>query len=117
MNFNFSKEFIIQYFVTNLFILAVCCACYLIYDFCALVAEPKRLEKEMAARKRAKEMQILESMPSAADVRPVVLCRDCKHYNTVYELKCQHIFGLTEPDEDDFCSLGEWCEGCADNGN
>ena len=48
----------------------------------------------------------LKSSP-AADVRPVVLCRDCKHYNANTELKCVHIFGLTEPDEDDFCSLGE----------
>lgn len=48
----------------------------------------------------------LKSIP-AADVQPVVMCRDCKHYDTDYELKCVHIFGLTEPDEDDFCPHGE----------
>ena len=43
----------------------------------------------------------------AADVRPVVLCKDCKHYDAATEVKCVHILGIMEPDEDDFCSHGE----------
>ena len=51
--------------------------------------------------------QAVQNWNRRVDVRPVVLCRDCKHYNADYELKCVHIFGLAEPDEDDFCSFGE----------
>ena len=43
-----------------------------------------------------------------ADVRPVVLCRDCKHYNpSNRDWKCEFCMGLIDPDEEDFCSFGE----------
>ena len=49
----------------------------------------------------------LRAIP-AADVRPVVLCRDCKWYNpSNRDWKCERSMGLVEPDEEDFCSLGE----------
>ena len=49
----------------------------------------------------------LDNIP-AADVRPVALCRDCKHYNpSNRDWKCESVMGLVEPDEEDFCSYGE----------
>ena len=52
----------------------------------------------------------IESAP-AADVRPVVLCRDCKHnYNTCLNHgKNQPMCDFTDRKlrEDDFCSRGE----------
>ena len=49
----------------------------------------------------------IDNIP-AADVRPVVLCRDCKHYNpSNRDWKCERSMGLVDPDEEDFCSLGE----------
>ena len=45
---------------------------------------------------------------SAADVVPVVRCRDCKHLGTFRgKLYCRHNCGVVEPKEDDFCSYGE----------
>ena len=45
------------------------------------------------------------------DAVPVVRCRECKHYKdlgTYYRLMdCTHRDGLTNPDEDDFCSYGQ----------
>lgn len=55
----------------------------------------------------------LETIP-AADVRPVVLCRDCKHYKAENKGKpwksnrsycCRSACVATNPD--DFCSYGE----------
>lgn len=44
----------------------------------------------------------------AADVVPVVRCRDCKHLGTFRgKLYCRHNCGVVEPKEDDFCSYGE----------
>ena len=47
----------------------------------------------------------------AIDAVPVVRCRECKHYKdlgTYYRLMdCTHRDGLTNPDEDDFCSYGQ----------
>jgi len=49
----------------------------------------------------------LEALP-AADVVPVVRCRDCKHLGTFRgKLYCRHNCGVVEPKEDDFCSYGE----------
>lgn len=50
----------------------------------------------------------LEIMP-VADVLPVVRCKDCKYYETGknYEPYCNHINGLDEAKDNDFCSYGE----------
>ena len=52
-------------------------------------------------------MEAIKSLP-AADVVPVVRCRDCKHLGTFRgKLYCRHNCGVVEPKEDDFCSYGE----------
>ncbi len=46
----------------------------------------------------------------AADVRPVVLCRDCKKYNASIKTCEAYEYGqdgLSFPEPDDFCSNGE----------
>jgi hypothetical protein len=50
----------------------------------------------------------LESIP-AADVVPVVRCRDCKHWdNGNLSFECPWDYGrYGSSDEDDFCSYGE----------
>ena len=52
----------------------------------------------------------IENTPTI-DAVPVVRCRECKHYKdlgTYYRLMdCTHRDGLTNPDEDDFCSYGQ----------
>lgn len=50
-------------------------------------------------------MQMLHSIPSA-DVRPVVLCKDCKHrFMTPNGWHCPYAeWGI---EDDDFCSCGE----------
>ena len=72
-----------------------------------------------------KAAQMLEKLP-AADVAPVVRCKDCKHYRNYPNGLC---YIHTEPktnargysgeavcvEPDDFCSYGERKEG-ADNG-
>ena len=51
--------------------------------------------------------RILTDIP-AADVAPVVRCRDCKHLGTFRgKLYCRHNCGIVEPKENDFCSRGE----------
>ena len=58
-------------------------------------------------RHRCIDPQVVRELP-AADVWPVVLCRDCKHYNpSNRDWKCESVMGLVEPDEEDFCSYGE----------
>ena len=51
----------------------------------------------------------------AADVAPVVRCKDCKNYadcGTYYrQMYCKHQNGLNDPDDDAFCSYGERKEG------
>lgn len=47
--------------------------------------------------------QNIKDMP-AADVEPVVRCRDCKHF--VSEV-CRHDFAMNASWGDDFCSYGE----------
>ena len=51
-----------------------------------------------------------------SDAVPVVRCRDCKHFkrNLENDTYCSSVNGLTDPEEDDFCSYGERKEG-ADN--
>ena len=50
----------------------------------------------------------LEIMP-ATDVTKVVRCKDCKYYEIGkdYEPYCNHINGLDEAKDNDFCSYGE----------
>ena len=53
-------------------------------------------------------MKEVMAMPSA-DVMEVVRCLDCKYYKTGkdYEAYCNHINGLDEAKDNDFCSYGE----------
>lgn len=54
--------------------------------------------------------EIIESVP-AADVAPVVMCKDCTHlYGTV----CA-VCGLLPRKPNDFCSYGERMDGGANN--
>ena len=50
----------------------------------------------------------LEIMP-ATDVAKVVRCKDCKYYEIGkdYEPYCNHINGLDETKDNDFCSYGK----------
>lgn len=66
-----------------------------------------------------KAAQMLEKLP-AADVAPVVRCKDCKHYDMGVCLKIYsdgnvHSAAWQKRKPDDFCSYGERKEG-ADNG-
>ena len=47
------------------------------------------------------------------DAVPVVRCKDCKHFkrNLENDTYCSSVNGLTDPQEDDFCSYGERKEG------
>ena len=47
------------------------------------------------------------------DAVPAVRCRDCKHFkrNLENDTYCSSVNGLTDPQEDDFCSYGERKEG------
>lgn len=47
-------------------------------------------------------------MPNA-DAMLVIRCNDCKYYEIGKECKpyCNHIKGLNEPKDYDFCSYGE----------
>ena len=53
----------------------------------------------------------VEEMPTV-DAVEVVRCRDCKHFkrNLENDTYCSIVNGLTDPQEDDFCSYGEWRE-------
>lgn len=53
-------------------------------------------------------VQILEDIP-AADVVPVVRCKDCRY--RVDPDKCCHPDGLLRRKNDDFCSYGKRREG------
>ena len=64
----------------------------------------------------AKVLREVSDAP-AADVAPVVRCRDCKHCDPENH-HCDHHMGTAAPlrrKPDDFCSYGERKEG-ADNG-
>lgn len=52
--------------------------------------------------------RIIDSLP-AADIAPVVRCRDCKYYDPEDwgGITCKADGGMTDPDEDSFCSQGE----------
>lgn len=46
---------------------------------------------------------ILNELP-AADVAPVVRCKDCKHWHTT---ECALDYAMFEPTDDSFCSYGK----------
>lgn len=54
----------------------------------------------------------IENAPAVDAVVPV-RCKDCKHYgkNLENDTYCSSVNGLTDPEEDDFCSYGERKEG------
>ena len=47
------------------------------------------------------------------DAVPVVRCAQCKHFkrNLENDTYCSSVNGLTDPEEDDFCSYGKRKEG------
>ena len=51
---------------------------------------------------------ILREAPTV-DAVPVVRCAQCKHFkrNLENDTYCSSVNGLTDPEEDDFCSYGE----------
>lgn len=51
-----------------------------------------------------------------ADVVPVVRCRDCKYYDPEDwdGITCKADGGMTDPDDDSFCSFGERRKSNAD---
>lgn len=50
----------------------------------------------------------IEAAPTV-DAVPVVRCAQCKHFkrNLENDTYCSSVNGLTDPQEDDFCSYGE----------
>lgn len=51
----------------------------------------------------------IEAEP-AADVAPVVRCKDCKHFNRLYRFNrnaCGCAQGCVRPEPDGYCSYGE----------
>ena len=60
----------------------------------------------------AEVLNIMSEMPNA-DVMLVVRCKNCKYYEIGKEFTpyckshCNHIKGLNEPKDYDFCSYGE----------
>ena len=57
-------------------------------------------------------MLILREAPTV-DAVEVVRCAQCKHFkrNLENDTYCSSVNGLTDPQEDDFCSYGERTEG------
>ena len=51
----------------------------------------------------------IENTPTIDPIKAAGGCRcgECKHYDPDIGVKCTSLYGLTEPDEDDFCSYGE----------
>lgn len=57
---------------------------------------------------------VIKGVP-AADVAPVVRCKDCKHYEPEeYEFGCVFAGGLSYVKADDYCSYGERKDGGKD---
>ncbi len=54
---------------------------------------------------QSEAMHAISGMPTI----DIVFCKDCKHYETgkEYEPYCNHIKGLDEAKDNDFCSYGE----------
>lgn len=72
----------------------------------------KALFAVMNAGCTAKTVEVIANIP-AADVAPVVQCKDCKFYNNhamrdvVFDEDACHWNADEQPDPDDFCSAGE----------
>ena len=54
------------------------------------------------------DMYEVKTAPAVDAVIPV-RCKDCKHYGKTLEndTYCSSVNGMTDPEEDDFCSYGE----------
>ena len=59
-----------------------------------------------------RQKAFLDKFPTI-DAVPVVRCAQCKHFkrNLENDTYCSSVNGLTDPQEDDFCSYGERKEG------
>ena len=59
-----------------------------------------------------RQKAFLDKFPTI-DAVPVVRCAQCKHFkrNLENDTYCSSVNGLTDPQEDDFCSYGERTEG------
>lgn len=70
-------------------------------------------------RERAKAVEkvcqaVIDKVVKAPDdVEVVVRCRECKYFdkNEENDPYCSSVYGLSEPEGDDFCSCGERKEG------
>lgn len=80
---------------------------------CALIADNAESCKADYLR------EIIKSVP-AADVAPVVRCKDCewfmREHGCPIEASGYHKGGRSLPVENDFCSYGKRKDGGADNG-
>ena len=43
----------------------------------------------------------------AVDAVPVVRCKDCRYFSAEDMPSCTSAYGMTDPEQDDFCSYGE----------
>lgn len=50
----------------------------------------------------------IKMMPTI-DAVPVVRCKDCTYYRDSNHIDhgCSSVYGITEPDDNDFCSYGQ----------
>lgn len=64
-------------------------------------------QKEIPYLKAAEVLRGFDEIP-AADVAPVVRCRDCKHFSRFQNTNWCEVFddGYYNPDDNDFCSRG-----------
>lgn len=62
----------------------------------------------------AEAIRIAKYIAPTVDAVPVVRCRDCKYYDPEDwgGITCKADGGMTDPDEDSFCSQGERRENC-----
>ena len=58
----------------------------------------------------ADEVERILKEANAVDAVIPVRCAQCKHFkrNLENDTYCSSVNGLTDPQEDDFCSYGEW---------
>ena len=78
-------------------------------DALPVVAEDKKISLIGAVA----DMVMLISEQPVIEAVPVVRCAQCKHFkrNLENDTYCSSVNGLTDPQEDDFCSYGERKEG------
>ena len=65
--------------------------------------------KEIAWRGEQAEIVPIQIYENPTDIAEVVRCKDCKHFghNLENDTYCRCVGGLTDPEENDFCSYGE----------